>query len=182
MNRDSTTADAFGPPNHPDAPEPGPGTSWSRAWAFVPTLYFIQGLPYVIVNNVTVVLYKTLGISNSTITVWTSWLGLAWAFKAFWSPFVDGVSTKRRWTVSMQLAMAPVLVLVAFSLPLPWFFPASLTLFFVLAFLSATHDIAADGLYMVGLDESQQSAFVGVRSTEWRLAPLIGEPALIYAA
>ncbi len=179
MNRPSSPSDEFTPPS-PRGSEPE--TSWSRAWAFVPSLYFVQGLPYVIVNNVSVVLYKTLGVSNATMTWYTSWLGLAWAFKAFWSPFVDGVSTKRRWTVAMQLAMAPVLVLIAFSLPLPWFFPASLSLFFVLAFLSATHDIAADGLYMVGLDDSQQSAFVGVRSTAWRLAPLIGEPALIYAA
>lgn len=185
MNEDSPSPDTFTPPATDDpaaSPESAPGTTWARAWAFVPTLYFVQGLPYVIVNNVSVVLYKTLGVSNSAITLWTSWLGLAWAFKAFWSPFVDGVSTKRRWTVSMQLAMAPVLALVAFSLPLPEFFTVSLVLFFVLAFLSATHDIAADGLYMVGLDDSQQSAFVGVRSTAWRLAPLLGEPALIYVA
>jgi len=175
---------------HPDSssteppadPTVDPRTPWLRAWAFVPTLYFVQGLPYVIVNNVSVVVYKTLGVANSTIAFWTSWLSLVWAFKALWSPFVDGVSTKRRWTVAMQLAMVPVLVLVAFSLPLPWFLPASLALFFVLAFLSATHDIAADGLYMVGLDDAQQSAFVGVRSTAWRLAPLIGEPAMIFAA
>jgi len=185
MNRDPSTPGPFATPAEPPEAEPpavDPGTSWGRAWAFVPSLYFVQGLPYVIVNNVSVVLYKTLGVTNSTITLWTSWLSLAWAFKAFWSPLVDGVATKRLWTVAMQLSMAPVLVLVAASLGLPWFFTASLVLFFVLAFLSATHDIAADGLYMVGLDDAQQSAFVGVRSTAWRMALLVGEPALIFAA
>ncbi|MEN0064083.1 MAG: MFS transporter [Myxococcota bacterium] len=170
----------------PDTPDPNPNqtgeTRWSVAAIFVSTLYFIQGLPYVIVNQLSVVLYKTLGVSNATMAFWTSWLGLIWAFKAFWSPFVDGVSTKRRWTVAMQLAMAPVLLFIAATLPLPWYFEASLLGFFVLAFLSATHDIAADGLYMVALRDDQQSAFVGVRSTAWRLAPFFGESVLIYAA
>ena len=178
MNRDATGPE----PIHSPAHDTEPATTWERAWAFVPTLYFVQGLPYIIVNSVSVVLYKTLGIANDTMTFWTSWLGLIWAFKAFWSPFVDGVSTKRRWTIAMQLAMAPALVFVALVLPFPWFFSASLALMFVLGFLSATHDIAADGLYMVGLRQDQQSAFVGVRSTAWRIAPIFGESVLIFAA
>ena len=134
------------------------------------------------VNEVSVVLYKTLKVSNTEITFWTSWLALVWAFKALWSPLVDGVSTRRRWTLAMQLAMVPTTVLIAFALPTPWFFQATLALFLVLSFLSATHDIAADGLYMLGLNQARQAAFVGVRSTFWRLALMSGQGILVVVA
>jgi PAT family beta-lactamase induction signal transducer AmpG len=127
-------------------------------------------LPYTIVNVVSVPMYKTLGIANSDITFWTSWFGFIWALKALWSPFVDGVSTKRRWTVAMQTALVPVTIAVAFSLSLPNWLAVSLVLFALMSLVSATHDIAADGLYMLGLTDGQQAGFVGVRSTFWRLA------------
>ena len=163
-------------------PQPKAGTSWGAAWAWVPSLYFVQGLPYTVVNVVSVPMFKTLGVGNTQITFWTSWLGLIWALKALWSPFVDGVSTKRRWTVAMQAAFVPALVLVAFSLSTPWFFQAAIGLFLLLAIASATHDIAADGLYMLGLDDGKQAAFVGVRSTFWRLALIFGEGGLVVLA
>lgn len=188
MNTDATDDNpdvTAPPPGDPASPETRdePSTTWGRAWTFVPTLYFTQGLPYVVANEMSVVLYKTLGIDNARLVFWTSWIGLVWAFKALWSPFVDGVSTKRRWTVATQLALVPVLVFLAFfALPLPFWFEATLVLFFGLAFVSATHDIAADGLYMVGLRADQQAAFVGVRSTAWRLALWFGQSVLIVAA
>lgn len=154
----------------------------ARAWSWVPSLYFLEGLPYVVANNVSVALYKTLEVSNTQIAFLTSWLSLVWAAKALWSPFVDGVSTKRRWTVAMQLAMVPALVVIALSLPLPHAVAISLVLFFVMAFASATHDVAADGFYMLGLTDDQQAAFVGVRSTFWRLALIAGEGGLIVLA
>jgi PAT family beta-lactamase induction signal transducer AmpG len=153
-----------------------------RAASWVPSLYFVEGLPYVVANHVSVALYKTLKVGNAEIAFLTSWLSLVWALKALWSPFVDGVSTKRRWTVAMQAAMVPTLVLIAAALPTPWFLQASIALFFVMAFASATHDIAADGLYMLGLPEDQQAALVGLRSTFWRLALISGEGGLVMLA
>ena len=160
-------------------PTDGP---WWRAWTWVPSLYFVQGLPYTVVNVVSVPMYTTLGVSNSDITFWTSWLVFVWALKALWSPFVDGVSTKRRWTLAMQVAFVPALVLAALSLPTEWFFPVSLAAFLLMSIASATHDIAADGLYMLGLSEGKQAAFVGVRSTFWRLALIGGEGGLVMLA
>lgn len=157
-------------------------TTWGRAWGWVPSLYFVQGLPYTVVNVVSVPMYKTLGVANAEITFWTSWLQLIWALKALWSPFVDGVSTKRRWTLAMQLAFAPCLVVVAFALPTPRFLELSLLGFLLMSIASATHDIAADGLYMLGLSEGKQAAFVGVRSTFWRLALISGEGGLVVLA
>ncbi|TNE84022.1 MAG: MFS transporter [Deltaproteobacteria bacterium] len=161
-----------------DPPEEG----WGRAWSWVPSLYFVQGLPYTVVNVVSVPMYKTLGVANDVIAGWTSTLGLIWALKALWAPLVDGVSTKRRWTLAMQLAFVPALILVAFALPTPRFVELSLAGFALLALASATHDIAADGLYMLGLSKGQQSAFVGVRSTFWRLALVFGEGGLVVLA
>ncbi len=162
-------------------PSPGDLPGW-RPWTWVPSLYYVQGLPYTIVNVVSVPMYKTLGIANSEITFWTSWFGFIWALKALWSPFVDGVSTKRRWTVAMQTALVPVTIAIAFALSLPTWFAVSLVLFALMSLISATHDIAADGLYMLGLTDGQQAAFVGVRSTFWRLALISGEGLLVVLA
>lgn len=156
------------------------GGAWP--WLWIPTLYFIQGLPYSIVNKVTPVLYKDLGVSNAVITYWIGWLSLLWAFKAFWSPLVDSVGTKRGWVVVMQGLMGPTLGLLAFALPLPGFFQISLALFFVLAFSSATYDVAADGFYLLGLTSAQQAAFVGVRSTFWRAGLIAAESGMVMGA
>ncbi len=153
-----------------------------RPWSWVPTLYFLEGLPYVVANNLSVAMYKSLSVSNSQIAFLTSWLSLVWAAKALWSPLVDGLSTKRRWVVAMQLGIAPVLVAAAASPSPPSFVLWTMAAFFVVGFLSATHDIAADGLYMLGLSDDQQAAWVGIRSTFWRLALVFGEGALLVLA
>lgn len=166
-----------------DSPPPASAeSSWARAWAWIPSLYFVEGLPYVLVNLFSVAMYKELGISNSQIAFWTSSLGLLWALKALWSPLVDGIGTKRAWTVGMQVLMVPAIIAVALALPLPSFLQVTVLLFALLGVLSATHDIAADGLYMLGLDQSQQSFFVGVRSTAWRVALIAGEGGLVMVA
>ncbi len=148
----------------------------------MPSLYFVEGAPYVLVNIVSVAMYKSLGVSNTEIAFWTSWLGLIWAFKALWSPLVDGVWTKRAWTLAMQALMVPLLIGVALALPLPGFVQVTLVLFALLGVVSATHDIAADGLYMLGLTEGLQSAFVGIRSTFWRVALVTSEGGLVVLA
>ncbi len=151
-------------------------------WAWIPTLYFAQGIPYVAVMTVSVIMYKRFGLSNTDIALYTSWLYLPWVIKPFWSPIVDILKTKRWWIVTMQLLIGAGLAGIALTLPTPFYFKASLAFFWLLAFSSATHDIAADGFYMLGLDDSQQSFFVGIRSTFYRLAMITGQGLLIILA
>ena len=151
-------------------------------WTWIPSLYFAQGLPYVVAMTVVVIMYKRLGISNTDITLYTSWLYLPWVIKPFWSPFVDMLKTKRWWIVTMQLLIGAGMAGVAFLIPLPIFFQATLAVLWLIAFSSATHDIAADGFYMLALDSSQQSFFVGIRSTFYRLAMITGQGLLIIIA
>ena len=151
-------------------------------WSWIPTLYFAEGIPYVVAMTVAVIMYKRLGISNTDIALYTSWLYLPWVIKPFWSPFVDIIKTKRWWIVSMQLLIGAGLAGVAFLIPTTFFFQATLAVLWLIAFSSATHDIAADGFYMLGLDSSQQSFFVGIRSTFYRLAMITGQGLLIILA
>lgn len=157
-------------------------TNSRSPWAWIPTLYFAEGIPYVVAMTVSVIMYKRLGISNTNIALYTSWLYLPWVIKPFWSPFVDLIKTKRWWIVSMQLLIGAGLAGVAFLIPVPFFFQATLGVLWLLAFSSATHDIAADGFYMLALDSGQQSFFVGIRSTFYRLAMIMGQGVLIILA
>ena len=156
--------------------------TFRNPWSWIPTLYFAEGLPYVAVMTVSVIMYKRFGLSNTEIALYTSWLYLPWVIKPFWSPFVDILKTKRWWIVSMQLLIGAGLAGVAFTLPTPFYLQASLAFFWLMAFSSATHDIAADGFYMLALDDSQQSFFVGIRSTFYRLASITGQGLLIILA
>lgn len=151
-------------------------------WSWIPTLYFAQGIPYVVAMTVAVIMYKRLGISNTDIALYTSWLYLPWVIKPFWSPFVDLIKTKRWWIITMQLLIGAGLAGVAFLIPAPFFFQATLAVLWLMAFSSATHDIAADGFYMLALDSGQQSFFVGIRSTFYRLAMITGQGILIILA
>ncbi|MEM9935489.1 MAG: MFS transporter, partial [Bacteroidota bacterium] len=128
--------------------------------SWIPSLYFTEGLPYVIVMSLSVIMYKRLELTNTEIALYTSWLYLPWVIKPFWSPFVDILKTKRFWIVSMQLLIGGGLAAVAFSLPTDTFVPYSLAAFWLLAFSSATHDVAADGFYLLALREDQQAFFV----------------------
>lgn len=151
-------------------------------WSWIPTLYFAEGLPYVLVMTVSVIMYKNLGISNAEIAFYTSWLYLPWVIKPFWSPFVDLLKTKRWWITSMQLLIGAGLAGIAFFLPTTFFFQATLAVFWLMAFSSATHDIAADGFYMLALNESEQSLFVGIRNIFYRIATITGQGLLIVLA
>jgi len=151
-------------------------------WTWIPTLYFGQGIPYVVVMTLSVVMYKNLGVSNTDIALYTSWLYLPWVIKPLWSPLVDLFRTKRSWIVALQIVIGAALASVALTLPGPAFFQASLAVFWLMAFGSATHDIAADGFYLHALPTHRQAAFVGVRSTFYRLATLSGQGGLVYLA
>lgn len=157
-------------------------TTSRSPWTFIPTLYFAEGVPYVIINTVSVIFYKKMGIDNTQIALWTSLLYLPWVIKMFWSPFVDTYSTKRNWIIYTQVAMMCCLSLVAFSFQLPNFFLLSLLSLTVGAFISATHDIAADGFYLLALTKEQQAFFVGIRSFFYRLAMIFGSGLLVVLA
>ncbi len=154
----------------------------TNPWTWIPTLYFAEGIPYVMVMSVSVVMYKRLGISNTDIALYTSWLYLPWVIKPLWSPVVDLLGTKRLWTVFMQGVIGVALAMVALSIPAPRFFQYTIAFLWLMAFSSATHDIAADGFYMIGLRQHQQAAFIGVRSTFYRIAMIAGEGALVVLA
>ncbi|MGV8095587.1 MAG: AmpG family muropeptide MFS transporter [Mangrovibacterium sp.] len=153
-----------------------------NAWSWIPSLYFAEGLPYVVVMTVSVIMYKRLGLSNTDIALYTSWLYLPWVIKPIWSPLVDNLKTKRFWIISMQLLVGGGLAGVAFTLPASNFIQYSLAFLWLMAFSSATHDIAADGFYMLGLSEHQQAFFVGIRNTFYRLAMLAGQGPLVILA
>ena len=148
-------------------------------WAWVPTLYFAEGVPYVAVMTISLIMYKRLGLSNTDITLYTSWLYLPWVIKPLWSPFVDMMRTKRWWIVAMQLLVGASLAGVAFTIPSPFWLQGTLAFFWLMAFSSATHDIAADGFYMLGLDQHRQAYFVGIRSTFYRIATIFSSGLLV---
>ena len=154
----------------------------SSPWLFVPTLNFVQGVPYVIINSVSVVFYKQLGVDNAEIALWTSFLYLPWVLKMFWGPIVDGYQTKRNWVIYTQFALVCCLLCLAFSLQLTNFFFVSLLILAVTAFVSASHDIAADGLYMLALSAKEQAMFVGIRSVFYRLATIFASGVVVVLA
>ena len=149
---------------------------------WVPSLYVAEGIPYIIAMTVSVILYKRLGISNTDIALYTSWLYLPWVIKPLWSPLVDTYRTKRSWIVAMQLLMGISLAALALAIPLPDFFRYTLFFFWIMAFSSATHDIAADGFYMLGLKTHEQAAFVGVRTVFYRIATIATKGGLVILA
>ena len=151
-------------------------------WAWVPSLYVAEGIPYTMAMTVSVVLYKRLGISNADIAFYTSWLYLPWVIKPFWSPFVDLFRTKRYWILLMQLFVGASLACIAFTIPASRFFQHTLAFFWLMAFSSATHDIAADGFYMLALPEEFQAAYVGVRATFYRIAMIAAQGGLVIFA
>lgn len=149
---------------------------------WVPSLYFAQGIPYVVVMTLSVIFYKKFNISNADIAVYTSLLYLPWVIKPFWSPFVDMFKTKRQWIVVMQLTISVLLLGLGFVVPAKFFFFGSLAILWVVAFASSTHDIAADGFYMLGLSPHDQTWWVGIRSTFYRLATIFGSGLLVMLA
>ena len=159
-----------------------PAPSSRRAWRWIPSLYFAQGIPNVAVATLAAVMYKNLGVSNTDVALYTSWLYLPWVIKPLWSPFVDLRGTKRAWIVGLQFVIGVALGLIALTVPAPFYFQATLAVFWLIAFSSATHDIAADGFYLLALPKTQQAAFVGVRSTFFRLSMIAGQGGLVFLA
>ena len=163
-------------------------------WLWIPTLYFAEGIPYFIVNTISVIMFNNMGMPKGEMALYTSMLYLPWVIKPLWSPFVDIIKTKRWWVVTMQVLMSVAFALLALTLPHPSpdvtaaggahvsMFAVTLILFWISAFASATHDIAADGFYMLALKPGDQSLFVGIRSTFYRLSSIFGQGILVMVA
>ena len=139
-------------------------------WAWIPTLYFAEGLPNIIVTGLSVVMYMQMGLTDAEVGLYTGWLALPWVIKPLWSPFIDLLKTKRWWVLTMQALIGASLAGIAFSIPTAFWFQATMCLFFLIAFCSATHDISADGFYIIELDDHNQAKYVGLRNTFYRLA------------
>ena len=163
-------------------------------WFWVPTLYFAEGVPYFVVNNISVMMFTKMGVPNGDMAFFTTLLYFPWFLKGVWSPLVDVVRTKRWWIVTMQVLLTALMVLLTLTLPHPSvdviqsgqtpisLFTLTLVLFIIAAFASATHDIAADGYYMLAHGPSSQAAFIGIRSTFYRIASVFGQGVLVYIA
>ncbi|MBC5842598.1 MFS transporter [Flavobacterium sp. F-380] len=151
----------------------------NRPWYWIPILSFASGLPYAIIISVSVIMYKNLGINNEDIGIYTSLLYLPWVIKPLWSPFIDLYSTKRKWFLAMQLLIAIAFLIVGLTIPLNHFFVISLAIFWVAAFASASNDVASDGFYLIALEKEQQSFFLGIRSTFYRLSMLTGNGLIV---
>ncbi len=156
-----------------------PKVTYRNPWAWVTTVYLAEGLPYAVVMMIAVIMYKGLGISNTDIAFYTSWLYLPWVIKPLWSPVVDILGTRRAWIWVMQVVIGGGLASLALALRAPQFFRYSLAAFWLLAFSSATQDIAIDGFYLLATTEKEQSFFVGIRSTFYRISMILGQGLLV---
>ena len=169
-------------------------TNQKNPWWWVPTLYFAEGVPYFVVNNISVMMFTKMGVPNGAMSFFTTLLYFPWFLKGLWGPIVDVVKTKRWWIVGMQVLMTALMVILTITLPKPdvatiasgatpiSMFTLTLVLFIIAAFASATHDIAADGYYMLAHSPSSQAAFIGVRSTFYRIASVFGQGVLVAIA
>ncbi|MBR4534235.1 MAG: MFS transporter [Bacteroidaceae bacterium] len=153
-----------------------------KPYAWVPSLYLAEALPYVAVMVIATTMYKRLGLSNTDLALYTSWLYLPWVIKPLWSPFIASIRTERWWVLVMQLLIGAGFAGIAFTLPMAFWLQGSLAFFWILAFASATHDIAADGLYILGLSTHDQSLYVGIRSTFYRIGNIVGQGLLVMLA
>ncbi len=148
-------------------------------WFYIPTTYFAEGLPYVVINSLVVIVYKKMNVPNDVIAFLTSWLFLPWTVKFIWGPVVDTIGTKRKWILYTQTIMAALTIVASFFLGSEYFLPVTLSCFMLMAFMSATHDIAVDGFYMLSLDDKTQAAFVGIRAFFYRLAMIFSSSVLV---
>ena len=154
----------------------------NKPYAWVPSLYLGEALPFSAVMLISVIMFQELGLTDAQITYYTGWLGLPWVIKPLWSPVIDNMKTKRWWIVSMQFLMGVALALVALTLPTASWLQWTLAVFMLIAFASATHDISADGFYIIGLADKDQELYVGVRNTFYRIGMVIGQGGLVLLA
>ena len=154
----------------------------NNAWLWIPTLYFASGLPYHAITSISDIMYKDMGIGNAQIAMYTSLLLIPWTIKPLWSPIVEMISTRRKWTLISQLLLAICFAVIALVIPSEHFLVLTLIAFFIGAFVSSTHDIALDGFYIIGLPQEKQSFFSGIRNTFYRIATVFSSGVLVMLA
>ena len=154
----------------------------TQGWSWIPSIYYAEGLPYAIVIIVSTIMYKNLGLTNTEIALYTSWLYLPWVMKPLWSPLVEILKTNRFWIISMQILIGSCLAGIALTLPSSNYLQYTLAFMWLLAFSSATHDIAVDGFYMMALSSKSQAWFIGIRNTFYRFAILTGQGLIVILA
>ena len=154
----------------------------SNAWLWIPSLYFASGLPYHAITSISDIMYKDMGVSNTQIALYTSFLLIPWTIKPLWSPFVEMMGTRRKWTVTSQLLLALSFIIAALAIPAGNFLPLTLCMFMAGAFISSTHDIALDGFYILALPQEKQSFFSGIRNTFYRIATVFSSGVLVMLA
>ena len=154
----------------------------SNAWLWIPSLYFASGLPYHAITSVSDIMYKDMGIDNTSIALYTSILLIPWTIKPLWSPFVEMIGTRRRWTLYAQLLLAVCFAAIALAVPSASFLILTLAAFMIGAFVSSTHDIALDGFYILALPQEKQSFFSGIRNTFYRIATVFSSGILVMLA
>lgn len=157
--------------------------STSKAYSWVPTLYVAEAVPYAVVMTLSTIIYKNMGMSNTDLALYTSLLYLPWTIKPLWSPLVDSLNTKKWWIIITQFIISLSLFGVAFTLTTNFWVIGTLIFFWIMAFSSATHDISADGFYILALNSHDQAFYVGIRNTFYRLGNMLvqGMFVILYA-
>src|SRR4051812_42018169 len=151
-------------------------------WAWVPTSYLAEGIPFAIVIWVAGTMFKDLGHTDGQITLATASIGIAWSLKPLWAAFLDMYKTKKFFVLVMELLMAGLLIGISLALPLPNYFQIVIAVLWVMAFASATQDICVDGIYITSLDEKKQAAFIGVQGVFWQAGRLFATAAIVWLA
>lgn len=150
--------------------------------SWVPTVYFAMGLPFVVLNMVSVLMFKGLGIGDAQIALWTSLIMLPWTLKFLWSPFLEMFRTKKFFVVLTQMVTGAGFALVAFALQLPAFFAVCIALLAMIAFSGATHDVATDGVYMSELNKQDQAKYIGWQGAFYNIAKIVASGGLVWLA
>lgn len=149
---------------------------------WVPSVYFAMGLPFVVLNIVSVLMFKGMGIRDGQITFWTSLIMMPWTLKFLWSPFLEMYKTKKFFVVLTQLVTGLGFLLVGLVLHLPWFFSLCIFLMAIIAFSGATHDIATDGVYMAELSKEEQASWIGWQGAFYNIAKIVASGGLVWVA
>ena len=150
--------------------------------SWVPTLYFAMGMPFVVLNMVCTLMFKGLDVSDAQIAFWTSIIMFPWTLKPLWSPLLEIYKTKKFFVIFTQIATGCIFGLVALALHLPNFFAVCIALLAIIAFSGATHDVAADGVYMASLSKDDQARYIGWQGAFYNIAKIAATGGLVYLA
>jgi PAT family beta-lactamase induction signal transducer AmpG len=151
-------------------------------WSWVPSGYFAEGIPYVMITWVAATMFKDLGHSDTEITFWVGNITLMWSLKPLWAVFLDMFKTKKWIVLAMEIGMVGLLVLVGLCLPMSSYFLISIGVLWMMAFASATQDICMDGIYITSLNKKEQAKYVGIQGVFWNVGRIFSMAFIVYIA